>query len=60
MGSSLITIAIGLIIWMFIPKWIKYGKKKTRQTIQFWCNIIGIVIMLLGIISLISNFTDLL
>ncbi|MBR3959112.1 MAG: hypothetical protein IKJ81_03570 [Bacteroidales bacterium] len=51
--SPIITILIGLFVWLLIPKWLKYGKKKTRQKIQFWCNIIGILLVLIGGISLV-------
>ncbi len=57
-GSAIVSIVVGLLFWRFVPKWIKYGKKKTRQKIQFWCNIIGIVLMLFGIISLVRYFTQ--
>ena len=56
-GPSIVAIVVGLIVWRLIPKWIKYGKKKTRQKIQFWCNIIGILLMLGGIITILNYLT---
>ena len=53
--SPIITILVGLFVCILVPKWVKYGKKKTRQKIQFWCNIIGIVLILIGGITLLRT-----
>jgi len=56
MKSAIITLIMGLIIWLLVPKWITTGKKNTRQKIQFWCNIIGIIFTLIGIVSILRFF----
>ena len=52
MIGSIIQIVLGLLLWKIIPGWIEYGDRKTREFIKLCCNIVGIIILLLGIISL--------
>lgn len=53
MGNAIIKIIIGYVLWRIVPGWITYGNKKTRDKIQFVLNVIGVLLVLLGIISLI-------
>ena len=41
---------------MVVPGWITQGKKKTRDTIKLICNIVGVLLVLLGAISLVKCF----
>lgn len=53
MMNSIIKIIIGVVLWKLVPGWIQYGNKKVRETIQLICNILGIVIVIAGVISLL-------
>lgn len=55
MGNAIIRIVIGYFLWRIVPGWITYGNKKTRDKIQLVLNIIGILLVLFGIISLIKS-----
>ena len=54
MINAVIDIIIGIVIWQCVPGWIKYGPTNIRQAIQMICNIIGIIITILGVIQLIK------
>ena len=60
MLGSIIKIIIGLIIWKLIPGWTEYGDRKVREFIQLCCNIIGIIFVIFGVISLFNQFMGLL
>lgn len=51
--SAIIEILIGLVVWQIVPGWITQGSKNMRDIIKLACNIIGVVIVLVGCISLI-------
>lgn len=53
MIGTIIQIIIGLLVWKVVPGWIEYGNKKLRDFIQLCCNIIGIILVISGCISLI-------
>ena len=53
MLGSIIEIVLGLLIWKIVPGWITEGSASIRQIIRLGCNIIGIIVMLAGIVSLI-------
>lgn len=59
MVSAIIVIVIGLVIWKMVPGWITEGNKSARDVIKLACNIIGIILVIVGcyslIMSLISN-----
>lgn len=56
MTHAIVEIVIGLCLWMVVPGWITQGKKKTRDTIKLICNIVGVLLVLLGAISLVKCF----
>ena len=60
MVSAIIEIAIGFVIWEYVPGWITQGKKKVRDVIKLACNIVGIIIVLFGCYSLLMSFVSLL
>lgn len=55
MAKGIIVIIIGIILWKIIPKWITHGAKKTRETIKLICNILGVVLILFGIVTIIKQ-----
>lgn len=55
MVSSIVKIVIGLFVWKIIPGWIEYGSKNVRGFIQLCCNVIGVILVVLGVIDLIRQ-----
>lgn len=55
MIGSIIKIAIGFLLWKYVPRWITYGPAKTRSYIQLGCNILGLIIVISGVISLLHS-----
>lgn len=53
MADAIIKILIGYVLWRIVPKWITYGNKKTRERIQLALNIVGVLLVLLGAISIV-------
>jgi len=53
MTSSVVKIIIGLVIWKLVPGWITQGKKSVRDAIKLGCNIVGIIMVLVGGYSLL-------
>ena len=53
MIAAIIEIILGVFIWRVVPSWITTGSKGTRDTIALICNILGVLIVIGGIISLI-------
>jgi heme/copper-type cytochrome/quinol oxidase subunit 4 len=52
--KCIIQIAMGLLLWLFVPGWITQGSRKTRQWIKLACNIAGIVMVISGSLRLLS------
>lgn len=52
MISSIITIMLGLLVWLKVPDWITHGPTNVKQWVQLGCNILGILITLSGSLSL--------
>lgn len=55
MVSAIIEIIIGLVIWKMVPGWITEGNKSTRDIIKLACNIIGVIIVIVGCYSLVIS-----
>lgn len=55
MVGAIIRIIIGLFIWKIVPEWVEFGSTKARSFIQLCLNIIGIVIVISGCVSLLRN-----
>lgn len=53
MIGSIITILLGLLVWLKVPDWITHGPTKVRQWVQLGCNILGIIITISGSLSLL-------
>ena len=55
MTSAIIEIIIGLVIWKMVPGWITEGNKSTRDIIKLACNIIGVILVIVGGYSLVMS-----
>lgn len=55
MVGAIVKIIIGLFIWKIVPGWIEFGSSKTRSFVQLCLNIIGVVVVIAGIISLLRS-----
>ena len=55
MISSIIQIIVGLLIWKIVPDWVEVKSRKSKSSIRLSLNIIGIVIILFGIVSLLRS-----
>lgn len=54
MIDSIVRIIIGLMIWKIVPGWIEFGTSKARSFVQLCCDVVGIIILISGVISLIK------
>ena len=55
MISSIIQIIVGLLVWKIVPDWIEVKSRKSKNLVKIILNIIGIIIILFGIVSLIKT-----
>lgn len=55
MLESIMTILLGLLICFKVPNWITHGPAKARQWIQLGCNILGVLIVISGTLSIIRH-----
>lgn len=55
MIGSIIEIIIGLVIWKIVPSWITEGSKSAKDMIRLVCNIIGIIVVIVGCLSLVRS-----
>ncbi|MEI6140606.1 MAG: hypothetical protein WCP85_15160 [Mariniphaga sp.] len=55
MLPSLVQIVVGLIVWKLAPGWIQSGSRKSRAFFKLCLNIIGIVIVIFGVVSIIKE-----
>ena len=53
MIGPIITIILGFVIWQLVPGWINEGSASVRRTIRLICNILGIIIVLVGAYDLV-------
>lgn len=51
---SIIQIIVGLLVWKIVPGWIQIKGRKNKNLVKLCLNIVGIVIILLGIVSLLK------
>ena len=59
MNGGIFQIIIGLLIWKLMPRWIEYGDRKTRKYLKLGCNIIGVILVVLGIVSILTSLLKL-
>lgn len=55
MISAIIEIVLGYVIWHFVPDWIQTSNTKVQELIRLCANIIGVIMVLLGIVALIKS-----
>lgn len=58
--SPICTILVGLFVALVLPKWVKYGSRKRQNKIRFYMNITGIIIIIVGALTLYSRISLLL
>lgn len=56
MISAIVKIIFGLFIWKIVPGWVNFGSSNARSFIQLCLNVIGIIIVISGGISLLRSF----
>ncbi len=54
MISSIIQIIVGLLVWKIVPDWIEVKSRKSKNVVKIILNILGIIIILFGIVSLLK------
>lgn len=59
MLHCIILIALGFVMWKYLPGKITAASKKTRHYIDLGLQILGIILMLTGAIQLIRNIVNL-
>lgn len=52
--SSVIQIIVGLLVWKIVPDWIQVKGRKSKNFIKLCLNIIGVIVIIFGIISLLK------
>ena len=55
MTGAIIEIIFGIVIWQLVPGWITEGNKSTRDVIKLACNIIGVILVIVGCYSLVMS-----
>ena len=53
MVPAIFKIILGLVIWKLVPGWITEGNSSLRDIIRLVCNIVGIIMVLVGCYSLV-------
>lgn len=44
MFGTIICIAAGLVLWLFVPGWVRLKSARERKIFRFLCMVLGIVI----------------
>lgn len=55
MGTGIILIVVGVVVWKLLPGWISFNSRESREVTQQICNIIGIVFLIIGIVILVAT-----
>lgn len=55
MTGAIVEIIFGIVIWQLVPGWITEGDKNVRNAIKLICNIVGVILLLLGCYSLVMS-----
>ncbi len=58
MVHSIILIALGFVLWKFLPGKITATSRKKRKNIDLGFQISGIILMILGAIQLVLSIVD--
>lgn len=55
MIGAIVEIIFGIVIWQLVPEWITEGDKNVRNAIKLICNIVGVILLLVGCYSLVMS-----
>lgn len=55
MIGAFVGIAIGYVLWNYLPKWIELNSKKSREIFRVICTILGILMILGGVFSILNR-----
>jgi len=55
MMSSFLQIIVGFLVWKIVPGWIEVKSRKSKNLVKFILNILGVIIILFGIVSLLKS-----
>lgn len=55
MVGTVISVALGLVLWLFVPGWVKIKSKSERKAFRFICMVVGILIVAGAVISYIKS-----
>ena len=55
MVGSVIKIIVGLFLWQMVPGMLKISNLKAKTFAQLCCNVLGIIVVISGAISLITS-----
>ncbi len=55
MVGTVIWVALGLVLWLFVPGWVKIKSKSERKAFRFICMVVGILIVAGAVISYIKS-----
>lgn len=59
MLHAIILIALGFVMWKYLPGMITKASPKTRQYIDLCLQIGGIILMIIGVIQLLESIVNL-
>lgn len=55
MFGTIICIAAGLVLWLFVPVWVRLKSARERKIFSFLCMVLGIIIAVGAAISFIKS-----
>ena len=55
MFGTIICIAAGLVLWLFVPGWVEIRSARERKAFRFICMILGIFISVGSAVSYIKS-----
>ncbi len=55
MFGTIICIAAGLVLWLFVPGWVRLKSVRERKIFRFLCMVLGIVIAVGAAISFVKS-----
>ena len=55
MTGTVISVAAGLVLWLFVPGWVKIKSKSERKIFRIVCMVLGIAIAVGAVISFVKT-----
>lgn len=55
MIGAVVTVVVGLMIWKIIPLCIEYGSRRIRRNVKLICNILGVMLVIVGVYRLVAS-----